>query len=408
MRLRTNQDGWAVVTAVILMSIMLTIALGAIAFVDTETNSSRRERTHETRLNLTEGVVAAELYRLSRTWPNAQPAIPDQGLTCTQTSTNPLCPTPSQVLAQFSGADFKFSPAWKVQVRDDTAPLAAGSTCSVQPAPGFYSDSAVLGQPNWDANKNCQLWVRAEGTLQGKKRVVVAKVRVENRAPTFPQAPFVAGSFGTSNNGGSKTIVDGSGFQGTVRCASGPSCASWTGQQLTNPASVSMGDPNIGSTALDPSMIEALRAIAKKNNTWYQDCSSANPNGDVVFVESGSCQFNASTPVVSGAVNGGTKKGIFVLANGTIKMTGNLIWYGYILAANGQNTSSTVVDIGGTGTIYGGVFVDGNGNLTVGSSGNAGNGNLPNIVYKSDVLPDVTAYGTAGIIQNTWRELTAG
>jgi hypothetical protein len=404
-RLRTNQDGWAVVTAVVLMSIMLTIALGAIAFVDSETNSSRRERTQETRLNLTEGVVAAELYRLSRNWPNSSSGA---YVDCTQTSTDALCPAPAQVRAQFSGTDFNLGPTWKVQVRDDTAPYTGGSACSVSPAPGFYSDATILNNARWDANRNCQLWVRAEGVLQGKKRVVVAKVRVESRAPIFPAGPFVAGSFGTSNNGGSKTIIDGSGFQGTVRCSGGSSCADWTGQQLANPASVSMGDPNIGSTALDPAMIEALRQIAKKNGTWYQDCSSANPNGDVVFVESGSCQFNDSTPTISGAVNGGTKKGIFVLANGTIKMTGNLVWYGYILAANGQNTSDTVIDIGGTGTIYGGVFVDGNGNLTVGSSGNAGNGNLPNIVYKSDVLPDVTAYGTAGIIQNTWRELTAG
>jgi hypothetical protein len=133
-----------------------------------------------------------------------------------------------------------------------------------------------------------------------------------------------------------------------------------------------------------------------------------NPNGDVVFVESGTCQFNASTTTVSGAVNGGTKKGIFVINNGTIKMTGNLIWYGQLYAIDAQNTSGTVVDISGTGTIYGGVYIDGQGHLSVGSSGNAGNGNLPNLVYRSDVSPDITAYGTAGIIQNTWRELTAG
>jgi hypothetical protein len=399
-----NQDGWAVVTAVVLMTIMLTIALAAIAFVDSETNSSRRERTAETRLNLTEGVVAAELYRLSRNWPSdATGAYID----CTQTSTNPLCPQPAQLRAQFTGVDFKLNPQWTVQVRDDNAPLSAGNACSVSPAPGFYSDATILPQARWDANRNCQMWVRAEGRLEGKKRVVVAKVRVESRAPIFPQGPFVAGSFGTSNNGGSKTIVDGSGSQGTVRCSGGSSCVDFNGQQLANPASVSQGDPNVGTTALEPSMVDALRQMAKARGTWYATCPNS-PNGDIVFVESGSCDYSASTPVINGAVNGTTKKGIFVVNNGTLKLTGNLIWYGAIYMVNAQNTSDTVVDLKGTGTLYGGIYIDGNGRLSAGSSGNAGNGNLPNLVYRSDVLPDLTAYGTAGIIQNTWRELTAG
>jgi hypothetical protein len=230
---------------------------------------------------------------------------------------------------------------------------------------------------------------------------------VESRAPIFPQGPFVAGSFATSNNGGSKTIVDGSGFQGTVRCSTGASCAKFVGQQLANPASINIGDPNIGTTALDPSMIEALRQMAKARGTWYATCPT-NPNGDIVFVEAGDCAYNASAPVISGAVNGGTHKGIFVVNNGTLKLTGNLVWSGAIYMANAQNSSAVVADINGTGTVYGGVYIDGPGALSAGSSGNAGSGNLPNLVYRGDVLPDLTAYGTAGIIQNTWRELTAG
>lgn len=419
-RLR-GEDGWVVVTAIVLMSIMLTIGLAAVAFVDTETRNSGKERTQESRLNLTEGVVAAELFRLSRNWPDASMASTGGYPDCTQTATDALCPTPAQVRAQFSGADFKLNPTWTVQVRDDDAPVTPGQTCSVAPAPGFYSDSKVLGNVHYDANKNCQLWVRAQGMLGGKKRVVVAKVRVENRAPTFPTAPFVAGAFDTANNGGSKTIVNGTGFQGVVRCTTtAASCVDYNGQQLANPGSVSVGDPNIGTTALDPSMIEVLRAQAHKANTWYATCPP-NPNGAVVFVESGDCSYNASTPTVNGAVNGGTKQGIFVVNNGTFSLGGNLVWYGAIYLANAQGCGptsftgclngkykDTVADIDGTGTIYGGVYVDGNGRLQAGSSGNAGNGNAPNIVYDPTTLPDVTAYGTAGIIQNTWRELTSG
>ncbi len=61
----------------------------------------------------------------------------------------------------------------------------------------------------------------------------------------------------------------------------------------------------------------------------------------------------------------------------------------------------------GTATVHGGVFVDGTGSISMGSSGNAGQGE-PNLIYDPTVFPPLQAYGTAGIIQNTWRELTAG
>ena len=48
-----------------------------------------------------------------------------------------------------------------------------------------------------------------------------------------------------------------------------------------------------------------------------------------------------------------------------------------------------------------------NGSISMGSSGNAGQGE-PNLIYDPTVFPPLQAYGTAGIIQNTWRELTAG
>ena len=71
---------------------------------------------------------------------------------------------------------------------------------------GYYDDATVLAttNPAYDANKNCQLWVRAEGTLNGKKRVVVAKVRVDTRPVQFPISPFVSGTFTTGNNGSKK------------------------------------------------------------------------------------------------------------------------------------------------------------------------------------------------------------
>ncbi len=64
------EDGYAIPIAIMLMAIMLSFGFASLAFVDQETNSSRVERTHEARLNLTEGVLAAQIFQLSRGWPS--------------------------------------------------------------------------------------------------------------------------------------------------------------------------------------------------------------------------------------------------------------------------------------------------------------------------------------------------
>ncbi len=288
---------------------------------------------------------------------------------------------------------------------------------------GGYYDDSILSGANYDANRNCQLWVRAEGTLNGSKRVVVAKVRVDTRPVQFPIAPFVSGSFNTGNNSGSKVIVDGAGQTGQVRCdSSTPGCVDFASGQLTQPGSVT-SDPGLSESVVDPAMVEALRSTAKQNGTYYSTATPgkttcpADPSGAVVFVEDLSCSYQAGA-----VVNGTTKQGIFIINRGTLEIAGNREWWGaiYLVNAQGCGTVATgpcinasgnkdvVADITGTVTVHGGIFVDGKGRLTLGNSGNSGTGNLPNLMYDPSVFPPLQAYGTAGIIQNTWRELTAG
>jgi Tfp pilus assembly protein PilX len=410
-RLTREERGWAVVTAMMVMTAMLLLGLATVALVDGETNSSLKSRQSEARLNLTEGALATELFQLSHNWPtNSSTPYPD----CTDTSTTAPCFTSAQLKANFSGVDVtNLSSTWKVQIRDDVgAPVQTG-TCdpSTSNMGGYYDDATVLAasNPAKDANNNCQLWVRAEGTLDGKKRVVVAKVRVDTRPVQFPIAPFVSGSFATDNNGSKKVIVDGQGHAGQVRCTdvTSPSCVDFSGSQVSNPSSVTAGDPSLSDTVLDDTTLDALRKTAKQNGTYYSSTTAgkttcpADPTGAVVFVEDLSCQYSAID------VNTTTKQGIFLIANGTLKITGNGDWYGAIYLANLQKSSDVVFDMKGTATVHGGVFVDGSGAINMGSSGNAGQGE-PNLIYDPTVFPPLQAYGTAGIIQNTWRELTAG
>ena len=65
------EHGYAVVTALVLSTLMLSIGLAAFAFVDTEQSASGRERERESRLNLTEGVLSSQIYVLSRNWPES-------------------------------------------------------------------------------------------------------------------------------------------------------------------------------------------------------------------------------------------------------------------------------------------------------------------------------------------------
>ena len=388
-RLRAT-DGYAVATAMIVMSIMLTVGIASYAFVDTESNSSRRERVHETRLNLTEGVIAAEIFQMSRSWPStaAQQFPPS----CTEASAEALCPTPAQLRAQFSSSDFKLEPKWTVQVRDDTDGVSGK----------YYDDAGVLAQPTWDANANGEMWVRAEGSLAAKERVVVARVRVERKPLQFPDGPFVAGSFATGNSG-NKTIVTTGGKNGIVRCNNGSSPPSYkdngcmgydTGQ--VSPVGTVLSDPDMAMNLIPPGMLDSLRAMAQSKGTYYPSGCPANPAGEVVFVETGTCLYNSNM-----VVNSQAAPGLFILNNGTMKVNGSVTWYGVIYAVNAQDSTDVVVELSGNSDIRGGTFVDGMGRLSVGNS-------KLNLTYDPFVTQNRTAFGTAGIIQNTWRELTPG
>ena len=52
-------------------------------------------------------------------------------------------------------------------------------------------------------------------------------------------------------------------------------------------------------------------------------------------------------------------------------------------------------------TIHGGAFVDGPGGIDVGS-------NRVNITYDEGAFVGVSSYGSASIVQNSWRDISGG
>jgi Tfp pilus assembly protein PilX len=404
MRLRTraaDEQGWALITAILLMTIMLGTILSVATFTDGQTKLGADSRKRETAFNIGEAALNAQMFALSQDWAGAGEgqAGGNPYPTCTQVSTGSKCPNATALSNLIASPDTS-GITWQTVVRDD------GGTSQ-----NFYSDATTLSQPAYDANNNHRLWVRSTATARGKTRTMVTLVRVEEYQEDLPHSAVIANRLVDSNNG-NKVIVDMSdstganGFIG-VRCEPIPNettaClgqprtdAEWPSDLVTTQLSPYDGHIQTSYTSAPIVSVSArarLRQRAIDDGTYFATCPSSLPVGaDVIWIESGNCSVQS---------NGTTKSALLVINSGTIEFVGNYDFYGVIYAVNAQNSSGVVVSVHGNGKVYGGILVEGNGVLDAGSS-------KGNIVFRDNAYNSVKSYGTAGMIQNTWREIKAG
>lgn len=394
------QEGFTIVIAVTLLGIMLGTALASYAYVDTQQEQSRVQRQDESGLNLGEGVLNAQAFILSRNWP-ARSNRPYP--TCTHNSADgTYCPLAASLAASFDNVDYQTgSPTWVSRVHDDTGSL-------------FYDQAAVDARPTYDANGNDKVWARAEATFTagpraGRKRSVVALVQVE-RVPVgqrFPERTIVAGKFKTANQG-KKIIVETSSTETsphsvTLRCslALGPACADYeSGKGQISPPGAIEGTQYVAEPVVPTETQDALRERARAENTYYATGCPSTLAGAVVWIESASCSYNGND-----VVNSGSAPGVVVLGSGSLSLSGNLKYFGVIYALNSVPLDSFgVVQLRGNVQVQGRIFVDGPlGGVDAGSS-------KVNVIYddfKNAATP-FTAYGTTGIVQNSFRELNVG
>lgn len=264
-RLR-SEEGWVLVTAMVVMAIMLGVGLAALANTDTQTGQSRQERARESAFNLAEGLLQAESVVLQSNWPTGAPctgnAVGCGYVDCNQTNASSnlnQCPNPSQLVGTsgaFSNVDQTLPTGnngvqWSLQVRDDLGvslqsppsgytafypqgqiptyfnrSCATGSTCWPTPgstvAPG--DDKPVCTNNTvvctWDNNGNNQLWVRVDATAGGKTRSLVALLHLENFPVNLSSKVSVSGGAVNFGNSGNKSIVDSTGSPDgvVVRC----------------------------------------------------------------------------------------------------------------------------------------------------------------------------------------------
>ena len=388
-----DERGSALVTAMLVMFALVAFSMSIAAFIDTDQADSRRERERESSFHVTEGVLNAQIYQLSTRWPSAttSTAYPSS---CTASSTATDCPNGAAVQGNFTTVDHASGTQWETQVRDN-----GGAT------PNYWSDDLLTTQPSYDRNDDNFLWVRASGVVRGRPRTLVALVEAENVALNFPRAALVSGHFETSNTG-NKVIIDTNGTANQfspgdiiVRCAlTVPTCANYDqakGQIQPNTVQSNVEQPR----AVSVEALDQLRERARSEGNYYTGCApslAGDQPGEMVFMEyADSCEYNASA-----VYNTAAKPGYVVIARGNIaKTNGTADFYGIIYHANLDNETANVITLTGNISVYGSIVIDGPGGLSAGSS-------KVNLVYDPNVFNGFKAFGTAGIVQNTFREIS--
>jgi Tfp pilus assembly protein PilX len=243
MKRARSEEGWVLVVAVSVMSIMLVTGLATLKIVDTQSQASSGERIRESSFNLAEGLLYSEANILQRNWPRKAPCTPlatgcgydvagsgTAAYQCTDVNAGSnltQCPNPLELIGAgkvFSNTDDTRNATWTVQVRDNSGSSAVVYDRAQVDAPSTAACAAatnVATRCSWDKNADRRVWVRVDTRVNGKTRMLVALLQLDQFAIPFPHNAVVAGSVSVSNSG-NKTVVNTTGSQVVVRCTPSP------------------------------------------------------------------------------------------------------------------------------------------------------------------------------------------
>jgi hypothetical protein len=437
-----QESGFAMVTAIVLMALMLALGIAALGLTDAESGRTREQRVRESALQLDEGVLYAQSLVLSTKWANAGNPYPPS---CTSGgATSDMCPSAGNLAgasgSNFSNIDQLNSSTWITKVRDNGGALAS----AYDP---LKADLAQTGCPltpcTYDFNKDNELWVQAQSTLRDgsaakphfKSRNVVARLRLEEVTESIPRTAVTAGAISITNNGahGGTPIINASGSSVLVRCASTAvaTCVdAKPGQIVPDPVAATV--PNLMTAA----QIARFKSRAIKDGRYYSGCPTKDASnkydlsGQVVFIEGCDSPPNFTNQVKTVAcspppgmgtecTNAANAPGLIIWHCGRADFAGGFTHRGVLYLANntdntcpaalgtrgdgkcvGQNVDDTrdVLTTSGGFAVWGSLAVDGNACMKVGSNG-------LQVVFDGNVFESVSSYGTVGLVQNTWREL---
>jgi len=395
-----EESGFALMTVMGVLVLMLSMGISLAAIIDTQSDASSGQRQRDSVFNLAESALGAQVSALARGWPGKGSGA-NPYAACTQTSTSSRCPDAPTLLRQVS-PDVETGAAWQTSVHDN----------DVSGSAAFYSDALVMPRPGYDVNGDGRLWVRASATAKGRTRTLVALVGVEQREEAIPEAALIASRLDITNNGNKPLIGAGGGLV-AVRCTPAeldtspclghtfgagngryPTLADLLRFLATQISGATPVTNYAGGAAMSPGARERLKATAIADGTYYASCpSAAQLTGKIVYVESGNCSYTGNDQF-----NSATAPGVLLLNSGSISFGGTTKFHGVVYAANAADGAGWAVQTMGNALVSGGVIIDGQATMLAGSSG-------LNIVYDPNAFRAVASYGSAGVLQNTWREI---
>jgi hypothetical protein len=399
-----REDGWAVLTALLLLTAMLMSSIALAVFVDNQTKQSGATRNRETAFNMSEAALNAQVVGLTRNWSYVSTlTLPSCGAGLAAAKS---CPADASLRALFPTSDATGA-SWRTDIRDNAAPYTS-----------FYSDALLgAGYPAYDANHDDRVWVRATATARGRTRTLVALVRAQQEQEDVVHTALVTGSLDLRNNGNKLVVDAGSGGSVGVTCTpqqgestpclgypwkSGQTYGQLLGQvgQQIQPTNITTS--YTGGLGLSQEALDRLKMTAWANGTYY-DAGTGCPTSieGVVWIAglqcadiTGTADFNAPPK----------QPGFLVVDSGTLRFRGTGTYYGVVIHLNKSASSGTLVDLNGDTCIKGALLVDGPGMTTVGSSGK-GCPDGGNISYDPSAFGAIKSIASAGIVQNSWREL---
>jgi hypothetical protein len=404
-----SERGTAIVLAIVLMTMMIAVGLAAYSFVDTQQVETMRERQRESSFNLAEAALNSQSFVLSRRWAGAATSFATTSPTCSNAGGVAVqCPDPAQLTSAFNSPDYAVGATWKTTVYDDRGSTPGSSSPFYDAAIIEAKDAAGADlTPHWDQNANRRVWVKAETTVRRRNRTIVALVQVQEHTEFLPKRVILAGQFKLTPNGNHNYVLTNpdatSQHPVTLRCnLSSPSCTEYTpdkqNPQIDPPGAIT-GQEFIGKDALEDDVKERLKERALADGKFFDGVCPTDTqlNGKVVWVQG--CALGQYTK--NNTWNAPGDGGILIWADGILELGGNSDFWGIVYHLNNQNTSADILRLRGGLTIHGGAFVDGDAGIDVGS-------NKVNITYDESAFVGISSYGSASIVQNSWRDITGG